>query len=274
MKLTFRTELLTERVTRIFGFNTELMYLVEGSERAALLDTGSGFGSLRQCVEGLTEKPVSVLLTHGHTDHALGAAEFEEVYISPLEAEAFAVHSQLSFRRNSGRMWPDFPKLTEAQIIPPMPFDTMLPLRPGERFDLGGVSVEVHACPGHTRGSLVFLIPEERMLLLGDACNYCTFLYDDLSATVGEYMTSLRALQTETAGTYDRVLLSHGDGEGVPDMMERVLAVCADILAGRADAQPFQFLDDHALLAKAVGPDGRRMDGGAGNVVYSSRTAK
>ena len=117
MELTFRTERVSGRVTRIFGFNTELMYLVEGTDRAALLDTGSGFGSLKRCVDGLTDKPVTVLLTHGHTDHALGAAEFDEVYISPLDEEAYAVHSQMAFRRNSGRMWPDFPKLTEDQII-------------------------------------------------------------------------------------------------------------------------------------------------------------
>jgi len=274
MELTFQTERVSGRVWRIFGFNTELMYLVEGTERAALLDTGSGFGSLKRCVDGLTDKPVTVLLTHGHTDHALGAAEFDVVSISPLDEEAYAVHSQMAFRRNSGRMWPDFPKLTEDQIVPPLPFDRMRPLYPGDRFDLGGVSVEALACPGHTRGTLVFLIPEERMLLLGDACNHMTFVYDDLSATIGEYRASLTALETELAGRYDRVLLSHGDGEGVPDQIARVRAVCDDILAGRADAQPFTFLDDHAFAAKAVGPDGRRLDGGVGNIVYSLRTAR
>ena len=34
------------------------MYLVEGTEKAALIDTGSGIGSLKACVEQLTDKPV------------------------------------------------------------------------------------------------------------------------------------------------------------------------------------------------------------------------
>lgn len=77
--LVFKTEKVTERITRIYAFATELMYLVEGTEKAVLIDTGSGIGSLKACVEQLTDKPVVVLVTHGHVDHAMGAAEIEDV---------------------------------------------------------------------------------------------------------------------------------------------------------------------------------------------------
>ena len=241
MELIFRTEKLSPRVTRIFAFNTELMYLVEGAERAALLDTGSGFGSLRACVASLTDKPVTVLLTHGHTDHALGAAEFSEVYMSPLDETVYERHSEMNFRARSGAMWQDFAKLRRDQIIPAMPFANMRPLYAGDVFDLGGLTVECFACPGHTPGSIVFLIPEERMLLLGDACNDRTFLFDEFTSSVTEYRAALLALDGQTAGRYDRTLLSHGDGEGTPDMIHRVVEVCDDILAGRSDKQPFEF---------------------------------
>lgn len=270
MELTFPTEKVSPRVTRLFAFNTELMYLVEGEERAALLDTGSGFGSLRACVEALTDKPVTVLLTHGHTDHALGAAEFDMVYMNPLDEAVYQRHSAMSFRARSGAMWPGFAKLRDDQIIPPMAFADMRPLCAGDVFDLGGVSIECFACPGHTPGSLVFLLPEERMLLLGDACNDRTFLFDGFASPIMDYRATLTALEGRTSGKYDRVLLSHGDGEGVPDMIVRVIAVCDDILAGRADDQPFEFLGDRGLLAKACGPDGARLDGGRGNIVYKA----
>lgn len=269
MELIFKTEKISERVTRIFAFNTELMYLVEGEERAALLDTGSGFGSLRKCVRELTDKPLTVLLTHGHTDHALGAAEFEEVWMSPLDEAAYACHSAMDFRANSGAMWPEFGQLADEQILPPLPFEAMMPLAAGMRFDLGGVTVESFACPGHTPGSMVFLIREERMLLLGDACNYMTFLFDEFSSPVPAYKKALQSLGGQVNGRYDRVLLSHGDGEGVPDMIERVIRVCDDILEGRSEEAPFEFLGTKALLAKAVGPDRNRLDGGFGNIVYS-----
>lgn len=273
MELIFKTEKVSPRVTRIFAFNTELMYLVEGEKKAVLLDTGSGFGSLKACVEALTDKPVVVLLTHGHTDHALGAAEFEEVWMSPLDEAAYACHSAMSFRANSGAMWPEFGQLAEEQIVPAMPFEDMKPLYPGTVFDLSGVTVECFACPGHTLGSMAMLIREDRMLLLGDACNYMTFLFDEFSSSVPEYKKALQSLKAKVEGQYDRVLLSHGDGEGVPDMIERVIRVCDDILEGQSDEAPFEFLGTRAVMAKAVGSDRNRLDGGFGNIVYNKKKA-
>lgn len=268
MELRFQTEKISARVTRIFAFNTELMYLVEGDDRAALLDTGSGFGSLRACVRALTDKPVTVLLTHGHTDHALGAAEFDDVWLSPLDEAVYRRHSDMDFRRASGAMWPEFSLLRDEQIVPPLPVSAMKPLAAGMAFDLGGETVECFACPGHTPGSMALLLREERMLLLGDGCNHMTFLFDEYASPVADYKSALETLREQTAGRCDRVLLSHGDGEGVPDMIERVIAVCEDILSGRADDAPFEFLGTRARLAKAVGTDRKRLDGGAGNIVY------
>ena len=94
-RLEFRFEKVTGRVTRIFAPSAELMYLVEGDERAALIDTGSGIGFVRPLVERLTDKPLIVLITHGHVDHAMGASEFppESVYINQEDAYIYGPHS-------------------------------------------------------------------------------------------------------------------------------------------------------------------------------------
>jgi glyoxylase-like metal-dependent hydrolase (beta-lactamase superfamily II) len=42
-------------------------------------------------------------------------------------------------------------------------------LEDGDRFDLGGVTCEVHEVPGHTRDSLAFFIPEMGALFAGEA---------------------------------------------------------------------------------------------------------
>ena len=43
-ELNFKYEKVSDRITRIYAFSSELMYLVEGEERAALIDSGSGIG--------------------------------------------------------------------------------------------------------------------------------------------------------------------------------------------------------------------------------------
>lgn len=267
--LQFKTEKLTDRVTRIYGFCGELMYLVEGKEKAALLDTGTGIGSLKACVQKLTDKPVMVLLTHGHVDHAMGAPEFEEVYMNHKDDYIYNEHCSLEFRKAGLEGTPLEQEVTAADFIPEAPCGTFRDLKGGDAFDLGGTTIEIYDCPGHTFGSVVMLIPEERSVLLGDACNYFTFMFDDYSTTISEYEESLKRLSGELAGKFDTVYLSHGDGNGHKEIMEDVTAVCEDIKAGNTDDIPFSFMGKRALIAKAVTPQMGRRDGGRGNIVYS-----
>lgn len=44
-------------------------YLLEGTGAAVLVDTGMGSEPLRPVIEQLKNKPVTVLITHGHPDH-------------------------------------------------------------------------------------------------------------------------------------------------------------------------------------------------------------
>lgn len=270
--LEFRTEYVTERITRIHAFNTEQMYLVEGDERAALIDTGSGFGDLRACVARLTRKPLLVLLTHGHTDHAMGAGQFQKVYMNPADRAVFDVHGTPSFRWNSMTMSPERDAIGEKDYIPTADPTTFAPLMDGDVFDLGGVTLKLFACPGHTLGSMTVLIPEERLLLLGDACNGLTFLFDEFSTGVRTYRSSLTRLKNLTDGLYDGILISHDGGEPCVDMISGNLRNCDDILAGRTDDQPFVWSGKTYKLAKAFAFGKGRLDGGVGDIVFSDDT--
>lgn len=265
--LEFKTEKVTDRITRIYAFCTELMYLVEGDERTALLDTGSGFGSLKAAVDKLTDKPVTVLLTHGHTDHAMGSLEFSDVYLNLEDEYIYHPHGDRDFRHEGMSLAEDV-SIAEEDYIETAPFSLYKDLKDGDSFDLGGVTIEIYGCPGHTKGSVVMLIKEERALLLGDSCNELTFLFEDYSLPIEAYEESLKKLKLQVEGKYDIVLASHGDGKLDLDIIDSVIALCEDIKNGNVDDVPLTFRGHSGLIAKAMGPDGR-VDGGHGNIVYS-----
>lgn len=52
-------------------------------------------------------------------------------------------------------------------------------------------------------------------------------------------------------------------------MLVGVLNVCKDIIAGNTDDIPFQFQGVKGPVAKAIGENGKRVDGGVGNIIYN-----
>jgi len=265
--ITFESTKISPTTTRIRAPGFELMYLVEGKEKAALIDTGSGLGFLRAHIEKLTDKPIVVLLTHGHVDHAMGAGEFETVYMNHVDDYIYEVHADMGFRRDGLFLCPQ--KVEEEEIIPAKPLEEIHQMAGGDSFDLGGLHIDIYDLPGHTRGSVVMLIREERVLLLGDACNYLTFLHEPYSTTVKEFKTNLEALKPQVEGKYDAVYLSHGPGNGSVELIDGVIQVCQDIMEGKTDDVPFGFKDSKGFLAKAEIERDVRIDGGVGNVIYS-----
>ena len=76
--MNYQSEKINEHFIRIIDKTGVACYLVIGEEKACLLDTCNGFGNIKEYVEQLTDKPVFVLLTHGHHDHMGGANLFDE----------------------------------------------------------------------------------------------------------------------------------------------------------------------------------------------------
>ena len=265
----YKAEKINEHMTAIRSMTEEIMYLVEGEEKAVLIDTCLGVGHLREFVENLTEKQITVLLTHGHVDHALGAPEFDEVYMNPADNKVYESMSPLEERigyikANLGGKLPDF---TEDDYVQPAPAD-FKELKDGQIFDLGEVHIEVYALPGHTHGTMVMLIPEENALILGDACNNATFLFDENSLPVNEYKENLIRVKEKLEGRYETTYLCHHVMTASKDMLAHVIEVCDEVLGGKADDIPFEFMGHHAFVAKKANERFERIDGGEGNIVY------
>ena len=117
-------------------------------------------------------------------------------------------------------------------------------------------------------------------MLLGDACNPFTFLFDGNSLPVETYRDVLLRLLEKTTGHFDRVLLSHGAFVASSEMLDSVIKVCDDILSGNTDDIPFAFMGSAApgtYIAKAMTFEGgapARADGGLGNIVYNKNRIK
>lgn len=266
----YRAEKVSNTITAIKSLTGEIMYLIEGKEKAILIDTCLGVGNLRAFVESLTQKPLVVILTHGHVDHAMGAPEFEQVYMNHKDCALFTKHSPLEIRQQYIKM--SLPEenwsVEQLDYVPAVPV-VFLELNDGDIFDLGGLHLEVYALPGHTKGVMVILIREERILITGDACNVATFLFDEDAVCVEDYRNNLVELEKRLTGRYDKVFLAHHEMLASKELIKNVIAVCDDIMDGRVDDIPFLFMGQTHYIAKAVNEGFVRKDGGEGNIIYN-----
>ena len=167
-------------------------FLVEGDEKAALIDTGCGIGNIAQVVHSLTDKPVTILLSHGHFDHDGGVFEFPDadIYLHPADGnqriemthrlgEMFGVEDENQLRAyyvksRAPIRYPEAKLEDLLQLVPREKTpDTYVwkPLADGMEFDLGGRVLQVIHTPGHSDGEVCFLDKTSRTLFSGDTAN-------------------------------------------------------------------------------------------------------
>ena len=254
---------ISDTITRITVPGSVYVYLVCGTQRAALIDTGCGVAGLRDYVASLTDLPLTVVLTHGHFDHAGGVGEFEEAFLSPQDMELAARQNSDTVR---GRMLGTLPGIAPECLVPPAPKKGFLALSEGDRFDLGGEELVIHALPGHTRGSVCVEFVEGKKLLLGDACCSATHLDFPESASVEEYLLSVRSFREKLGEPQGACLYSHVHNFGDSRILAEMEQLCGDIL----DGKPGCALGGGVYMAKPVDEKRRRLDGKIANLIYRS----
>ncbi len=125
--------------------SNESLYLIEGSEKAILLDAGTDIQDLDKIAESITDKPVTLIATHVHPDHTGASIKyFSEIYINAADMVGV----------------PEFMPDYTGEIKY---------LTDGEVFDLGGREIEVVFTPGHTPGSTSFIDKDAHYGFSGDS---------------------------------------------------------------------------------------------------------
>ena len=269
----YSSERVNERVTAIRSRSGEIMYLIEGDKGAVLIDTCIGMRGLKDFVEQIRAKemPLTVLISHGHIDHAMGAPEFGDAYMNHKDIPLYQSQCSISERRGYAGM--GIGSLAKAvpdeEFVPATPDFEFQALEEGMIFDLGGVTVEVYNAYGHTAGCMAFLVPEQKLLILGDACNNSTFLFDEICSSVAEYQRSMRELKDKVEGRYERVFVMHHIMDAPVSLLDEMIELCDDVIAGNVDHVPFEFMGKHALVAKEANERMERKDGKFANLIYN-----
>jgi len=234
---------LAEGVWVINDNGSDNMYLVEGRERALLIDTGLGIARLTPFLKTLTSKPVTVVNTHGHPDHAGGNFEFQSAYAHPAEFAAIrsmntpASRSASVANASKNGTAPD--RITPAEAAAAQ-CPELLPVREGHRFDLGGRYLEVIYSIGHTPGEIVLLDAANKQLFTGDNSNSLVWLFLPNSEPLDVYLTSLKKLNARSA-EYATIFPGHGGPMPASFITEQIGCV-ERILDGTSkdEAQPYK----------------------------------
>jgi glyoxylase-like metal-dependent hydrolase (beta-lactamase superfamily II) len=234
----FEADRLADGITRIrepgLGpLHAANLWLVEGRDRALLIDAGVGVAPLRPVVEALTARPVTCLVTHAHYDHMGGAWEFADRRAHALEAAI------LADPKPGKTLWQGW--LTDAAFLR-LPSENfriadygLKPAPPtalvedGFTIDLGERRLEILHVPGHAPGLLAVHDVTQNILFTSDAL-YAGRMFFDLP----------RSDPSAAARSVDRLarrgarLLhpGHGDsfgGADLPDIAEAALNMIASV---------------------------------------------
>jgi len=214
---------------------TEQMYLVCGTQKAVLIDTGMGIGSLKDYVRKLTDLPLIVINTHGHPDHAGGNGEFESdpIYMSDRDLDLYASMCTPAYRIHDVQFMigKDVEKI-KKDFISGLPKTQNLV--DGMTFDLGGRTLKTIAVPGHTAGCICLYDDLTRCLFAGDSLTIGeTWMFLDHSLPLMTYLKSMVRLLGMNM-PISRIFPGHLPTPVAPDMILRKIACAKAIVADPA----------------------------------------
>lgn len=206
-------------ITKVLGSVSTNCYFIyhDQTKEAVIIDPADNPPAITAAVRAAGLIPKAVLLTHGHFDHILAAAEIKAEYQIPLYAgekeAALLADSRINLSAGMGRTG------IELQA------DRWL--RDGETFSMAGFIFQVIATPGHTEGSVCYYIAEEKTLISGD-----TLFHRSLGRTdfpTGDYFAILHSLRNVLFKLPPETIVAPGHGQPTSIEYERKYNPAANI---------------------------------------------
>lgn len=189
-------------VVPVTPFQQNCSILVCRATRAcAIVDPGGDLDEVLAAIEELGAKPTKILVTHAHLDHAGGVAELAERLAVPIEGPERADQFWIDTMETQARMF----GFGSARKFVPTRW-----LEQGDRVQVGALELEVHHCPGHTPGHVVFVVPDAKLAFVGDVLFQGSIGRSDFPR--GDLATLLRSIKTELLTLDDDVTFVSGHG--------------------------------------------------------------
>src|SRR5689334_7626476 len=177
----------------------------ETTKRAAVIDPGGDVPSIEEAIAQSGVTVEKIWLTHGHLDHAGGAAELKEKLGGnvPIEGPHIADKYLLDTLVESGKRFGvgGFRNVTPDRW-----------LNEGDKVTVGELTFDILHCPGHSPGSVVFYHPGMRFAHVGDVLFNGSVGRTDLPG--GDHATLLMSIMTKLLPLGDDVGFICGHGAG------------------------------------------------------------
>jgi len=169
--------------------------------RGAIVDPGGDIERIEAVIAEQAITPERILLTHGHIDHAGGAADLAERLGVPIDGPHPDDRFWIEALEDQGRMF----GVTGARSFEPDRW-----LADGDTVAFGEIMLQVLHCPGHTPGHVVFFHPDSRIALVGDVLFQGSIGRTDFPR--GDHATLLRSIRERLWPLGDDVTFIPGHG--------------------------------------------------------------
>jgi glyoxylase-like metal-dependent hydrolase (beta-lactamase superfamily II) len=148
-----------------------ISYLILGTQKALLFDTGMGISDIRKVVSELTKLPIIVLNSHTHNDHVGGNWQFDTIYsldtdFSRQNAKGSIIDAQAEIA--PGEICGELPTNFDAKSYSTKPWTISKYVHDGDKIELGERIIEIITTPGHTPDSLCLYDASNKLLFTGD----------------------------------------------------------------------------------------------------------